>query len=284
VVWGSTYLAIRVAVGPDGGFPPMWLGAIRTLTAGSLLVLGSAIAGKRARPAAGELALFAAAGVLLWLGGNGLVVFAETRADSGYAALLVAVSPMWVALLDAALDRRAPSALLVASLVVGLGGIATLSAPELRHAGGADPLAVACLLGAGMSWATGLVLQKRRAVEVDPVASAGWQQLAGGVAFAATALIAGEPVPWPGSIAPDAWWALGYLTVFGSLIAFTSFVFAVRLLPNAVVMTYAYVNPVIAVALGAALLDEPITGWTLAGAAMVLVAVAGVFRDRRARA
>jgi drug/metabolite transporter (DMT)-like permease len=276
VVWGSTYLAIRIAVGPAGGFPPFSLGATRVLIAGGLIVAVCALVGKRVRPTASELFVLVASGMLLWVGGNGLVVLAETRADSGYAALLVAAAPMWVAAVESVVDRRLPSPLLVGSLVVGFAGIAILSAPRLEA--GADGFAIVCLLAAGLSWALGLVLQQRRPVRLEPIVSAGWQQLFAGGGFVMVAMLAGEPTPAPSS---DAWWALGYLIVFGSLLAFTSFVFAIRLLPSSLVMTYAYVNPVIAVALGWAVLGEAVTGWTYAGAALVLVAVAGVFRERR---
>ena len=279
VVWGSTYLAIRVAVGPGGGFPPFSLGAVRVLTAGAVLLAVCRVLGKQILPSAREAATMAVSGVLLWVGGNGLVLLAERTADSGYAALLIAAAPMWVAAVEAVADRRLPSPLLIGSMLVGMGGIAVLSAPSL-DGGGADLAAVLCLLGAGLCWALGLVLQQRRPVTLSPVVSAGWQQLFGASGFAVVAVLSGEPTPDP---SVHAWWALGYLIVFGSLLAFTSFVIAVRTLPSSVVMTYPYVNPVIAVALGWMLLGEEVTAWTFAGAALVLVAVAGVFRDRMRR-
>lgn len=277
LVWGSTYLAIRVAVRPGAGFPPFALGATRLLLAGGVLLLWAAWARHRLRPSRRELATLLASGILLWVGGNGLVMWGEQRADSGYAALLVGSAPIWVAVAESLLDRRAPSALLAASLLVGFAGLGVLTAPSAGGAHPTEPSSVLALMLAPVSWGLGTLLLRRRAVGLTPLASSAYQQLFGGLAFATVAALLGEPAPRP---APDAWLAWAYLVVFGSLLAFTSFVQAVRLLPTRVVMTYAYVNPVIAVVLGRLLLDEPVTLRTLGGAALVLLGVAGVFRSR----
>jgi drug/metabolite transporter (DMT)-like permease len=228
-----------------------------------------------------EFVTLAGSGVLLWLGGNGLVTWAEQRADSGYAALLIGASPFWVALIESVLDRKAPSRLLIGSLVIGFLGIAVLSLPVLRDATESDSLSVAALILAAFCWSSGTVLQSRRPVSAPTRVSSGYQHLFGGMVLALVALLAREPVPHPSG---EAWLALGYLIVFGSILAFTSFVQALRLLPTTVVMTYAYVNPVIAVLLGFLILRESITIWTVAGAPLVFLGVAGVFRDRSRRA
>ncbi len=277
VVWGSTYLAIRVAVGEGGGFPPFIMGAMRVLLAGVLLLLWAGLTWSRLRPTKEELLVLAVSGILLWTGGNGLVMWAEQRADSAYAALLVGSTPIWVAVMMAFLDRRPPSWLLAGSLLIGFAGLVLLTAPVLATGTRADTLAVIALLAAPVSWGIGSLIQNRRPVGMSVIASSAYQHLFGGAGFLVLVLIFNEPLPNP---TPAAWWAWGYLVVFGSLLAFTSFVRALRSLPTNIVMTYAYVNPVIAMILGRLILNEAITAWTVGGAALILLGVAGVFRDR----
>jgi drug/metabolite transporter (DMT)-like permease len=277
VVWGSTYLAIRIAVREGAGFPPFTMGAMRILAAGALLLLWAAASGRPLRLTRRELLVLAGSGLLLWVGGNGLVVWAEQRAASSYAALLVSSAPVWVALLEAALDRRVPSALLVASLLVGLAGVALLAVPALAAGSTVDVASATALILAAVTWGLGSVLQRRQPVGVPPLVSAGYQLLFGAGGLALAALAAREPLPTP---TPEAWGAWGYLVVAGSLLGFTSYVQVLRLLPTTVAMTYAYVNPVIAVLLGALILGEAITPWMLGGMALVLLGVAGVFHAR----
>jgi drug/metabolite transporter (DMT)-like permease len=274
-VWGSTYLAIRVAVREGSGFPPFTVGALRTLAGGGILLLLAALRRRRLRPTAYELRVLVASGLLLWLGANGLVTWAETRADSGYAALIIATIPIWVALIEAIIDRRAPSVMLIVSLLVGLAGIAVLGASQLADGDSRDLAALGALLLAPLFWSVGSVLQRRRPVGVAPQVSAGYQQLFGSVGFFAVVLLVGEPAPAPTQEAVLAWL---YLVIMGSVIAFSSYVAALHLLPTRIVATYSYVNPVIAVLLGAIILDEAITGAMIVGMVLVLLGVAGVFR------
>lgn len=280
VVWGSTYLAIRIAVMPGAGFPPFLLGASRFLIAGSILWLWAAASHQRVRLARREFAILAASGILLFLGGNGVLNWAEQRVDSGLAALIIGATPLWVAGMEALLDRKLPSALLASSLLVGLAGIALLSAPTLIGGISGDIWSMLGVLFAALSWGAGTLLQSRKPVQLSPTVSSSYQQLTGGVAVLFVALLAGEPFPQPTTSALLAW---GFLVIFGSILAFTSFVKAVQLLPMNIVMTYPFVNPVIAVLLGRLILNEPITLWTIAGAALVLLGVAGVFRTRYGR-
>jgi drug/metabolite transporter (DMT)-like permease len=250
---------------------------MRVFAAGTLLLLWCAATHQRLRPARADLITLAACGALLWLGGNGLVVWAEQTAHSGYAALLVGSAPLWTALIECVVDRRPPTPLLVVALLVGLAGVGLLSipAPEVASAGG--PAAVVALLMAAFTWSVGTVLQQRRPVQLTPIVSAAYQLLLGGVVVACAAALLHEPLPQPTT---EAWLAWVYLVVVGSLVGFTSYVQALRVLPTQVAMTYAYVNPVIAVLLGAVLLGEPVTVWTISGMALVLLGVAGVFRAR----
>jgi len=277
VIWGSTYLAIRLAVRDGAGIPPFALGAIRTLVAGGALLAWAVFRRMRVRLHRAELVTLALAGLLMWAGGNGMVNWAEQRADSSYAALLLASIPIWTAFIQAILDRRRPSWALVASLLVGFAGVGLLTAPRLAEAGTADALSIGALLIAPLAWAIGTVLQLRRPVGVTPLVGAGYLHLFGAGGFVLLALLTREPLPTP-SI--EAWGALGYLIVAGSIISFTSYIRALRTLPASVATSYAYVNPVIAVILGAVLLREPLTPPILGGMALILIGVWGVFRWR----
>lgn len=278
VVWGSTYLAIRVGVREGSGFPPFSFGALRIILAGIFLLVLAALRGFKLLPDRREWVTLIGSGLLLWIGGNGLVLWAEQRIDSSIAALIVASVPLWVAGIEAFMERRLPSTRLILSLLIGLGGITVLSAPVWTSGVTANVVGIVALFLASVSWASGMVLQSRRPVKLKHSVSAGYQQLAGGLAFLFLAVVTGEPRPSPSR---EAWMALGYLFLFGSLLAFTSFVTALQMLPTNIVVTYAYINPLIAVLLGWLLLGEPVSLWTLAGAALVLWGVSGVFRERQ---
>jgi len=280
LVWSSTYFAIRIAVREGAGFPPFTLGFTRAALAAVVLFAWSRWRGERLKLSRPELLTLVASGLLLWAGGNGLVTFAETRTASGLAALMVAATPIWVAIIEAILDRKLPSFQLAISLLIGFFGIAVLTAPELMTGVQADTIAVLALIGAELTWASGSVVMARRPVSLTARTSSAYQMAFGALGFAAVVLLLGEPLPTP---TPEAWIALAYLTLFGSIFAFTAYVTALRLLPTRVVMTYAYVNPVLALMLGS-LLGEQITGWTIAGSLFVLLGVAGVFRERLNRA
>ena len=274
-IWGSTYLAIRIGIKDGSGFQPFWFGGTRVLVAGVLLVLWGALRKKKILPNRNDLLVLAGSGLLFWIGGNGMVILAEQRVDSGLAALVVAATPIWVALIESTLDKKMPSALLIFSLITGFGGIVILSYPLLTSGIRADVFSIMALLFASLSWSCGLVLQARKPVSVGRGVSSGYQQLFGGLFFTLIALLIREPLPVPTT---EAWLAWGYLVVFGSIIAFTSFVSALQMLPASLVTTYAYVNPVIAVFLGWLILREPISGWTVAGGLFVLLGVSGIFQ------
>ncbi len=277
LVWGSTYLAIRIAVRPGAGIPPFTLGMVRLLLAGILMLLLSALRKSPMRPTRKDLAILAGSGLLLWTGGNGLLNWAEQRIDSSVAALLIATVPLWMVLMESILDWKRPSYGLVLSLIIGFGGTALLSLPTLQTGDPADITSLAVLVLASISWTLGSLLQGRMPVSLSMEVSAGYQQIFGGLGFMVLVLLTGEPRPTPTT---EAWLAWGYLVLFGSMIGFTAYVRILQLLPMSVAMTYAYVNPVIAVILGAAILSEPIQPTMLVGAALVLLGVAGVFRDR----
>jgi drug/metabolite transporter (DMT)-like permease len=281
IVWGSTYLAIRIAVRDGSGFPAFSMAGTRILAASLILFAWGAIARKHFRPTRRDILVFVSSGLLLWLGGNGLVSWAEKRAESAYTALLVGSAPIWTTMVDSVIDRRPPTWRLVGALLIGISGVAVLNAPVMLHGSRADVIAAGALILAVMSWGIGAIIQKRRPVSLSGEVSSAYQLLFGSAALLTAAALTGEPRPTPTSEALIAW---AYLVVFGSVIAFTSFVKALRTLPTHVVMTYAYVNPVIAVVLGWLILREPITRWTLAGSVLVILGVAGVFHEQRVMA
>jgi drug/metabolite transporter (DMT)-like permease len=278
ILWSTTYLAIRIAVREGAGFPPFTMGMMRASTAGLILLLWSWLRRENIYPKKEEWAVLAASGVLLWLGGNGLVTFAEQRAESGLAALMVASMPIWSALIEAVVDRRWPSRQFAIPLLIGFSGILVLSVPSLGSGNRADTIALIALIVATITWAIGSVLQARKKVNLKPQVSAAFQMLFGALGFAIVVQLVGEPLPNPTG---EAWAAWVYLVVFGSIIAFSSYVTALNKLPTRIVMTYSYVNPVLAVFLGWLILDEAVTGWTIAGSVLVLLGVTGVFRARR---
>ncbi len=280
IVWGSTYLGIRLAVREGSGFPPFTMAGTRILIAGTILLLLCLLRGRSLRPSRRDWGVFAASGVLLWFGGNGLVSWAEKYADSGYAAILVGSQPLWTMTLESFLDRRRPTGLLIVSLLVGMAGIVILNYHVLQHPTRDQVLPAVALCFAVIFWGSGMVLQKRRPVSLSAEANSGYQLIFGAMALLLAALITREPRPAP---TPEALAAWSYLIVFGSVVAFTSFVKALQMLPMSVVTTYAYVNPVIAVLLGAIIIDEPITRWTVAGSALTLLGVAGVFHEQQRR-
>ena len=277
IVWGSTYLAIRIGVREGSGFPPLFLAGTRVLVAGFILFGLALLQKKRIKLAKRELILLVISGVMLWLGGNGMVSFAEQHVDSGIAALIIGSTPLGVALMEFIIDRRPPSPLMIISMLIGFAGVGLLSAPAFRSGVRADITSVIMILIGSMLWGGGSLLQSRKPVKISPEVSSAYQHLAGAAALLLAAVITGETMPHP---ILEAFFAWGYLVIFGSVLAFTAFVRALQLLPTNLVMTYAYVNPVIAVVLGWLILNEQITVWTISGMALILIGVAGVFRAR----
>ena len=279
IVWGSTYLGIRVAVQEGSGFPPMIMSATRVF-AGSLILIALArfIKKQSLRLTKEEWVVLSISGLALWWGGNGLLAIAEMTVPSGYAALIISCTPIWVAIIESILDKKRPSVFLVISLLIGVAGIAVLNWPAIIAGNLNDLKGLFLLIIAGLSWGAGSIYQKRKNIHTTPEISSAVQQFTGGIALLITSFIISEPTMNP---VPSAWWAWGYLIIFGSVIAFTSFVKALKLLPPNIVFTYAFVNPVVAVLLGFIILGEPITPWTFAGATLVLVGVLGVFKEQK---
>jgi drug/metabolite transporter (DMT)-like permease len=275
VVWGSTYLAIRVLVET---VPPLLSGGVRFLTAGALLYAW--VRWRRpdaSLPTRGELAAAALVGALLVAGGNGLVAIAEQDVPSGLAALIIASEPLWVMVLRG-LARERLSRATLAGVVFGFAGVALLLAPGQRPAGVTLGGLLLVVLAA-VSWASGSVAASRLRLPRDPLRSTALQMLFGGLVATAIALATGEGSDLHlAGVSVRSGLALAYLVVFGSLVAFTAYAWLLQNAPISTVSTYAYVNPVIAVTLGWAILSEPVGTATLAGAAIVVASVAFTVR------
>lgn len=277
IFWSTTYLAIRLVVREGAGFGPFAAGILRMFLAAPILIAWMRLRKERIKLERREWLVVAASGLLLWTGGNGMVMVGEMRADSGIAALTVAAAPIWVALIESVLDRRMPSLQLLLSLLVGFVGIVFISMPTLRSGVRADVIAVLALIAASFCWAAGSIVQSRNPLDLSPQVNSGYQHLFGGVGFLLLYWFTAEALPSPTA---EAWWAILYLVLIGSVLTFTAFIQALRLLPTSLAMTYAYVNPVLAVGLGALVLKEEISVWMLSGALMVLISVASIFRQR----
>jgi drug/metabolite transporter (DMT)-like permease len=281
LVWGSTYLGMRVG---DETIPPLVLASVRFVIAG-LIMFPVALYQARSQPAAQPMRWPSRAqwlgcsvvGVLL-LGANGLVCVGERTVPSGLAALLIATVPLWLLGIDAVLNHTRLGLAQVGGLVVGLAGVGLLSSVGGSTAG-ASVSGVLIILGAAAAWAVGTISASRMPTPASPALTSAMELLTGGAVLLVLAAATGEFGSFRlSAVSGRSWLALGYLVVFGSIVAFSAYVIAVRLLPTATVATYAYVNPVIAVLLGALILSERVTPVMLAGGALVVAAVVLVVR------
>ncbi|HEU4675412.1 MAG TPA: EamA family transporter [Motilibacteraceae bacterium] len=282
VIWGSTYLAIRVVVEAD--VPPLLAMGGRFLAAGALLaaVVAARSGTSALRVDRRGLGSSLAMGAMLLLGGNGLVAVAEQTVPSGLAALLVATTPLFLVLLQLVTGSR-PRGATWAGVLVGFGGVALLA---LRGGGisGVQGWGVAVVVAATLSWAIGSFLSGRLALPGDPLVATVWEMLLGGVVLVVVGLVAGEgPALHLAAVPAKAWFAWAYLVTAGSMLGYTAYVWLLGHAPLSLVSTYAYVNPAVAVLLGWAVLAEPVTGIVLVGGALVVAGVALVVSAERPR-
>ncbi|MEU4378587.1 EamA family transporter [Micromonospora echinofusca] len=286
VLWGSTYLGIRIAV---ESMPP--LGSAAARFAAAALVLAIVLRLRRGRGALRvdpyQLASAALVGVLLLAGGNGLVVLAESgppgvAVPSGIAALLVATVPLLVVLLRTVTGDR-PRSWTLAGVTLGFVGLVLLVLPT--GGTGAVPLTGALTVVVGATcWSVGSFLSGRIRMPADPFVATVYEMLAGAAALAVLSVGRGELRGFdPGTVTTRSWLALAYLTVAGSLVAFTAYVWLLHHAPISLASTYAYVNPVVAVALGALFVAEPVTARVVLGGAVIVAGVALVVSTERPR-
>lgn len=272
VVWGSTYLAIRVVVRT---LPPLLSAGTRWIVAGTILTVAG-LRGSRGevRPTARQWRNALIIGAALLLGGNGLVSVAEERIESGMAALLVATVPLFIALFELIAFRTRPKPLVVVGIVVGFIGTAVLVRPQDGD-GHVDLIGALLVVAAAATWAAGSLFARKADMPRRPIVGTGMQMLCGGFIIFLVASIGGE---WgrlePSRVEATSVIGVGYLIVFGSLVGFTSYAWLIRNAKTSIVATYAYVNPLVAVILGALILDEKITTTTIVGGAIIIAAVA----------
>ena len=272
VVWGSTYLAIAVT---DRTMPPLLMSSVRFLIAGTALYLFAARG--RARPTARQWGAAAIVGAALLLVGNGGVAWAETRLESGLAALIVAIIPLWVALMDRVFFGRRLSRPAIVGLVIGFAGVALL----VRPGGGGDVVAALALVVTTSAWAGGSLYARGATLPESPLLAAAMQMLAAAVFLGVAGLATGEA----NGVHADSFGAkpvaaFAYLVVVGSLVAFSAYAWLLKNVRISVVSTYAFVNPVVAVALGTMFLGEGI-GWsTIVAGASIVVAVVLIVTER----
>lgn len=272
LVWGTTYLGIRVALDT---FPPALLGGIRFTIAGGLLTIWLVLRGRRLPPVHAWPSL-AIAGTLLLALGNGLVVLAEQWVPSGIAAVMVASAPFWMSGMEAMARGGEPmTARTTAGLCVGFAGIVLLVWPNLTGAGGVTGhafIGVVALQAACVGWSLGSTYTKRYAPATDALTASALQMLFGGLVLLAVGTVIGE---WSRiTLSQRSVIAELYLIVVGSWIGYSAYVYALQHLPVSTVSMYAYVNPVIAVLLGTWLLDEPFGLRVVIASAMVLLGIA----------
>ena len=282
VVWGSTYLGIAVAVET---IPPFLMAAIRFGIAGLVLFTWSLLRARSTSilPTRREWRDSIIVGGLLLGGGMGLVAWGEQTIPSGIAAVIIALLPLWIALIGRiALGERLPR-LAVVGIVTGFVGVAILVGPTvLGEAGSLEPFGLAALILSPISWAVGSLYASHRAVlPRRPLVATGAQMVTGAVVLTLVGLLTGEGGRFDtAAISRDSLVALVYLTLIGSLLAFTVYGWLLRVAPLPFIATYAYVNPVVAVILGAAIRREPIDARTLVAGAVIVGAVALIVTAR----
>ncbi|HEV7735691.1 MAG TPA: EamA family transporter [Candidatus Binatia bacterium] len=272
VVWGSTYLAIRIAIET---LPPFLMAGTRHLCAGILLYAWAIRRGdvEGDRPGPTQWRAAAIVGAALLVGGNGGVVWAEKYVASGVAALMVATLPLWMAVLGRTIWNEPLSRVTFVGLVIGLGGLALLIGPV--EGGGVDPLGALACMGAALSWAAGSLYARRAPLPKRALVATSMEMLTGGALLIVAGLVTGELREIdPSRFSTSSLLALAYLTVFGSLLAFSAYIWVLGNAPVSLVSTYAYVNPVVAVFLGWLFLDEPITGRMVLAGGIIIAAVA----------
>ncbi len=283
IVWGSTYLAIRFAVET---IPPYLMAGTRFLVSGLILYIWRRLAGDPS-PTPRQWRSAIIVGLLLLLGGNGLVSWAEQQVASGVAALVVASIPLWMALIDALRPRGIkPDWKIVLGLLIGFGGIVLLVASSESHgiAQGMNLMGVGALLLAAFLWSIGSIIGRDADMPPSSLLATGIEMLAGAVGLFLAATLAGE---WKvlnlSAVSMTSVLGLVYLITFGSLVGFTSYAWLLRNAPVSLVSTYAYVNPVVAIFLGAWLARELINLPIVISALIIIASVVVINMSKKAK-
>ena len=273
VFWGSTYLAIGIA--DEEHLPPAVMCTMRFAIAGPLMLAACAALGRRIRISLNDGVRLATIGCLLLVGGNCGLAWAEQWVPTGFAALIIAVTPIWFLLLETVVfdgDRLSMRGLV--GVALGIAGVALLFWSRFEHrTSGIMPLIAACtLLLSSLSWSIGSVVSHKWQMKVDPFTATGWQMLFAAVGNAMVALASGEYRHIV--VTQRAMTAVLYLVVFGSWVGYTAYIWLLKHVPTPKVATYAYVNPVVAVFLGWLLHSERLDSFMLGGTVIIVVGVA----------
>ena len=280
-IWGSTYLAIAIAIET---IPSFLMAGIRFLIAGGALYLWTRARGAPASTLPNWKAATIVGGLLL-LGGNGGVVWAEKIVPSGLTAVLITTVPLWMAILEwRRYEKTRPALRVFLGLVLGFGGVILLAGPEeLAGTGAINRIGATVLILASLSWAIGSLYSRKAPLPNSPLQSTALQMLGGGALLLVASFVSQEWVGFqPAAASARSLIALAYLIVFGALVGYTSYIFLLKATTSARVSTYAYVNPIIAVVLGWAILNEELTVRTLLAAAIIVTAVVVITTYRQA--
>lgn len=279
IIWGSTYLAIRYAL---ESLPPFLMAGVRHTLAGAILYAVVRAAGT-ARPKRIHWRSAAIIGALLLLGGNGGVCWAQQTVPSGLTALFVTTVPVWMVLLNW-LRREGvrPGLLEIGGVLLGLAGVILLIGAENLDGASVHRMGALVLIAASLSWAFGSMYSRSAPLPESPLLVTAMQMLCGGVLLLLSGALSGEGARFElENVSLRSALSLGYLTVFGSLVAFSAYVWLLRVSTPAKVSTYAFVNPAVAVALGSMFAGEPLTARTMVAAAVIVTAVVLITRQRR---
>lgn len=270
LIWGTTYLALRIAV---LHFPPFLFTAIRQTTAGLLLLTFMFTAGKAAFPSKDHLIRQAIAGFFMMSMGNGLVAWAEMHIPSGVAAIICSLMPVVVILINVLVNKdEKPNVPILLGLAIGMSGIVMIFSQHLAEFSKREYIfGIVMTFGAVLAWASGSIWIKSKNLQSNPFVNAGLQMFFGGlwlfpISFAFDDL---SNVTW----SAEAAWSMLYLIVFGSIIAYASYSYALRKLPMTIVSLYAYVNPVVAVILGWLVLDEKLNAQIVVAIALTIAGI-----------
>ena len=281
VLWGSTYLAIALRL---RSIPPLLLMGARSVIGGAILLGAVALSGS-GPPRQDAWLPALAGGLLLFVGCHGTLAYVQRQVPSGVAALVLATVPFWLVLLDILIpggERRSPW--ILAGLLPGLAGVALIAwgghgsgAPQL------SPMMALLLLAAALSWAGGTIVSKRLGARTPAALLGGMQLVCGGAVLLILGVFAGELSQLsPRAISAASWFGLIYLAIAGSVVAFTAYIWLLERVPAPLVATYTFVNPIIAVVLGSALLGEQLTTRALSGSVLVIGSVIAVWCFDRA--
>ncbi|AFH50307.1 DMT superfamily drug/metabolite permease [Ignavibacterium album JCM 16511] len=269
IIWGTTYLAIRIGV---AHIPPMLFAGIRWIVAGIIFISALKLSGKKLPPLK-DLKHIAVMGLLMLGFGNGLVVTGEQYISSGLAALLITTVPFWIVGFDSlAVKKSVFNKFIISGLLLGLVGVSAIFGDNWKDLFNKDYLiGVLSILGAVIAWSLGSVYSKHKKINAHPLMSAAVQMLVAGIAQTLLGIILGEISQV--KINQEGIYSLSYLIVFGSILGYGSYIYAIEHLPLSLVSTYAYINPIIAVFLGWFVLNEKLNFYMIIAAILIIAGV-----------